>query len=64
MSNVNIISRRITALHKLYDKQDGIFIEDVRKEFRADLMQFIVGKTLAMRDGKLLIGKNLYKDWL
>ena len=64
MSSLNIISRRINALHKLHEDRDGVFVVDLRKEFRADLLHFIVGKTLAMREGKLLVGKNLYKEWL
>ena len=32
--------------------------------FRKDLQHFIVGETMTMRNGKLVIGKTLYKQWL
>ncbi|SEB12589.1 hypothetical protein SAMN05443550_11179 [Pedobacter hartonius] len=48
----------------LADKRDIIFMNDLRKEFRPDLQHFIIGHTLSIQDGKLVIGKNLYKSWL
>lgn len=63
MNNLAVISERIDALWVLADK-DIIFLDDLRKEFRQDLQNFIVGETLTMRDGKLVIGNNLYKRWL
>lgn len=48
----------------LPEKKAEIFITDVKKEYRQDLSNFIVGETLTVRDGKMIIGKNLYKQWL
>ncbi len=64
MNNLHLIARRIAKLSKLHLEREYIFVEDIRKEFRADLKRFIAGKTLAERDGKLLVGKNLYQLWL
>lgn len=63
MHNLAIIPERIDALRRLSDKDD-IFLDDLREEFRKDLQNFIVGETLTMRNGKLVIGNNLYKHWL
>lgn len=64
MHTVDLISRRINTLVKLAERKDGVFITDLRKEYRADLQNFIVGETLGVRDGKVIIGKNTYKKWL
>lgn len=64
MHPVDLISRRINTLIKLAERNDGVFITDLRKEYRADLQNFIVGETLGARDGKVIIGKNTYKKWL
>lgn len=64
MHPVDLISRRINTLVKLAEKNDGVFLTDLRKEYRPDLQNFIVGETLGVRDGKLVIGKNTYKRWL
>lgn len=63
MDSLTIISESIGSLYKL-SKSSIIFIDDVQKEFRADLQKFIVGETLTMRDGKIVIGNNLYNKWL
>ena len=63
MNELNIISGSIRALRKLSEKKT-IFLEDLPKEFVADLQSHIVGETLSMRDQKLVIGNNLYKKWL
>jgi hypothetical protein len=63
MNGLTIISESINVLFDL-SKKEIIFLEDLQKEFRPDLQSFIVGETLSMRDGKLAIGKNLYKKWL
>lgn len=63
MNNLAVISERIDALRTLANK-DPIFLDDLRVEFRQDLQDFIVGETLTMREGKLVIGNNLYKRWL
>ena len=64
MNPIDLISRRITSLIQLPEKKDVIFITDLRKEYRQDLRNFIVGETLSVRDGKIVIGRNLYKRWL
>ena len=63
MRNLAIIPERIDALRRLSDK-DEVCMDDLREEFRHDLQSFIVGETLTMRDGRLVIGNNLYKQWL
>jgi hypothetical protein len=63
MENLAIISERIAALRRLSDKGE-VYLDNFRNEFRRDLQSFIMGETLTMRDGKLVIGKNLYKQWL
>lgn len=64
MNSVDLISRRINALMQLPDEKEVIYISDLRKEFRQDLKDFVAGETLSMKDGKIIIGKNLYKKWL
>jgi hypothetical protein len=64
MHTVDLISRRINTLFRLGERKDGVFLTDLRKEYRSDLQNFIVGETLGVRDGKVVIGKNLYKRWL
>jgi len=63
MHNLTIIPERIAALQRLSNK-DAVYLGDLRKEFRQDLQNFIVGETLTMRNGQLVIGNNLYKQWL
>jgi len=63
MDGLAIVSESIGSLYKL-SKKTPIFLDDVQKEFRADLQSFIVGKTLTMREGKIVIGNNLYNKWL
>lgn len=63
MNNLAIISERIADLRSLSTK-DAIYLDDVREEFRKDLQHFIVGETLTIRSGKLVIGMPLYKQWL
>jgi len=57
------ISESINALHSLSEK-DTITLDDLQEEFRRDLQNYIVGATLSIRNGKLVIGNNLYKEWL
>jgi len=45
-------------------KKDNITLDDLQKEFRSDLQNYIIGATLSIRNGKLVIGNNLYKEWL
>jgi len=63
MNNLSVIPERIDALYRLVNKET-IFLDDLRNEFKPDLQSFIVGETLSMVDGKLVIGRNLYKKWL
>jgi hypothetical protein len=58
-----IISESLGYLQKLSVKSE-IFLDDVPKEFKPDLQNYIVGETLCMRNEKILIGHNLYKKWL
>lgn len=64
MHTVDLISRRINTLVRLGERKDGVFLTDLKKEYRPDLQKFIVGETLGVRDGKVVIGKNTYKRWL
>jgi hypothetical protein len=34
------------------------------EEFRSDLQSFVIGETMTLRNGKLVIGRPLYKRWL
>ena len=63
MNELDFISESIGSLPNLLNNET-IFLENVQQEFRIDLQNFIVGETLTMRDGKLVIGHNLYKKWL
>jgi hypothetical protein len=63
MNELAIISESLGSLQSLA-KRDTIFLDDIQKEFRPDLQNYIVGATLSMRNGKLVIGNNLYKEWL
>ena len=63
MNELAIISESIISLQNLAQR-DTIFLDDLQEEFRPDLQNYIVGSTLSMRNGKLVIGNNLYKDWL
>jgi len=64
MHTVDLISRRINTLFRLGERKDGVFLTDLKKEYRPDLQNFIVGETLGVRDGKVVIDKNTYKRWL
>jgi hypothetical protein len=63
MNQLALISEKIDALWKLLQKE-SIFLDDLQQEFKPDLQSFITGETLYMKDGKLVVGKNLYKKWL
>ena len=63
MNRLASISENMDALWTL-SKKDIIFLNDLQQEFRRDLQTFIVGVTLSMKEGKLVIGNNLYKRWL
>jgi hypothetical protein len=63
MQNLAIIPERLDALRRLAEKSE-VCLDDLRAEFRRDLQNFIIGETLTIRDGRLIIGNNLYKQWL
>ena len=63
MDGLTVISESISSLYKLSNKTP-ILLNDVQKEFRADLQSFIVGETLTMQNGQIVIGNNLYNRWL
>ncbi len=64
MKPENRISKRFAHLFLLTERKDFIQVSDLRKEFRKDLQNFIIGETLTLREGKVVIGKNTYKKWL
>lgn len=64
MSNLNLVTKRLNQLSELPDKKESIYLNDVRKEFRQDLQHFILGETLMVKNGKPVVGKNLYRNWL
>jgi len=64
MNPIDRISRRIDTLIYLPEKKEVIFITDLRREYRQDMKNFIIGETLGVSNGKVVIGKNLYKRWL
>jgi hypothetical protein len=63
MNELTIISESLGSLQSL-EKRDTIFLDDIQKEFRPDLQKYIMGATLSMRNGKVVIGNNPYKEWL
>lgn len=63
MQNLTTISERLNSLNALINRQ-FILLDDVRPEFRKDLQSFIMGHTITLQDGKVVIGNNLYRQWL
>jgi hypothetical protein len=63
MNQLALISERIDALWALSQKET-IFLNDLQQEFKPDLQAFIIGETLYMKEGKIVVGNNLYKKWL
>lgn len=63
MRQLASISEKLNALWDL-SRKDVIFLDDLQEEFRRDLQTFITGETLHMKDGKVVVGNNLYKKWL
>jgi hypothetical protein len=63
MDGLTVISESIGSLYRLSSKTP-ILLDDVQQQFRADLQSFIVGETLTMQNGKIVIGNNLYNKWL
>ncbi|TKC08544.1 hypothetical protein [Pedobacter frigoris] len=64
MNTLDLLSRRIQTLIEIGEREGGIFLTDLRQEYRRDLKQFIVGETLTVKNGKPVIGKKLYQSWL
>ena len=63
MNQLALISEKLNALWTLSLKE-SIFMDDLELKFKEDLQTFIMGETLSLKEGKLVIGKNLYKKWL
>ena len=63
MQDLTIISERLNSL-KALTYLESILLEDVRVEFRKDLQNFIVGHTITLKNGKVIVGNNLYRQWL
>lgn len=63
MQNPGIISERLNSLKTLVSRE-SILLDDVHDEFRKDLQNFIVGQTVTMKNGKVVVGNNLYRQWL
>ena len=63
MNALTIISESLGSLQELSNKET-IFLDDVPRQLKSDLQNFIVGETLTMRAGKVVVGNNLYKKWL
>lgn len=63
MNELSIISESLGSLQELPNK-GTIFLDDLPWQFRSDIQKFIIGETLSMREGKIVIGNNLYKRWL
>ena len=63
MNELSLISDSLGALQQLPNK-GRIFLDDLPRQLRPDLQNFIIGETLSMHEGKIVIGNNLYKRWL
>lgn len=63
MTELVFMSESIGELQNLSEK-GTIFLDDIQMEFRSDLQNYIIGATLSTTDGKLVIGNNLYNEWL
>ncbi len=63
MNQLASISEKLNALWTLSQKE-SILLDDLELVFKQDLQTFIMGETLYLKDGKIVIGRNLYKKWL
>ncbi len=63
MPNLAIITERFEDLQRL-SHNSTVYLDDLREEFRPDLQRFIVGETLTLREGKIVIGNNTFQQWL
>jgi hypothetical protein len=63
MDGLTIILESLRLLHEL-SKKEKIFFDDVPEKFKADLHKFIIGETLTIIEGKIVIGHYLYRQWL
>jgi hypothetical protein len=63
MLDPGIISDKIGALDRLAEKK-VILIDEVEPLFHRDLLKFLVGQTLTMRNGQVVIDNHTYRKWL
>jgi len=63
MPNLADIPKKIEALRRLSEK-DVVYLDDLQKEFRQDLQNFITGETLTLCSGKVAVGRSLFRQWL
>lgn len=63
MRDIAYIAERLNSLKGL-SSREVILLDDVGREFKKDLQDFIMGQTISLKDGKIVIGQNLYKRWL
>lgn len=63
MNQLASISEKLNTLWVLSQKE-SIFLDDLELVFKQDLQTFIMGETLYLKEGKIVIGRNLYKKWL
>lgn len=63
MDKLAAIAENIQSLHSFLS-EGSVFLDEIQQEFRPDLQQYIAGATLSMQQGRIVIGKKLYKEWL
>jgi hypothetical protein len=63
MPSLADISQKMESLRHLLDKE-VVYMDDIQKEFRQDLQNFIIGQTMTVLGGRIVIGKPLLKQWL
>ncbi|GGA81740.1 hypothetical protein GCM10011511_00850 [Puia dinghuensis] len=63
MPNLAIIPERFEDLQRL-SHNTTVYLSDLREEFRPDLQRFIVGETLTIHEGKIVMGNNTFQQWL
>lgn len=63
MDKLAAIAESIQSLHSFLG-EGSVFLDEIQQEFRPDLQHYIAGATLSMQQGRIVIGKKLYKEWL
>lgn len=63
MPNLAIIAERFEDLQRL-SHNSIVYLDDLRDEFRPDLQSFIIGETLTLHEGRIVIGNNTFHRWL